>query len=107
MINPLNDKEFIKKLDQNHQREIYARIVSLTMDELPVEEISGKVSQGTISIDGTSAVRRTCSLTIISDRVNINNYYWGLSNKFKLYLKSVIRNTPYRNQIISVYDSYG
>lgn len=86
MINPLNDKEFIKKLDQNHQREIYARIVSLTMDELPVEEISGKVSQGTISIDGTSAVRRTCSLTLIADRLNINEYYWSFTTKFKLYI---------------------
>lgn len=86
MINPLNDKEFIKKLDQNHQREIYARIVSLTMDELPVEEISGKVSQGTISIDGTSAVRRSCSLTLIADRLNINEYYWSFTTKFKLYI---------------------
>lgn len=86
MINPLNDKEFIKKLDQNHQREIYARIISLTMDELPVEEISGKVSQGTISIDGTSAVRRTCSLTLIADRLNINEYYWSFTTKFKLYI---------------------
>jgi len=41
MINPLNDKEFIKKLDKNNQRELYAKIISLTTDELPVEEISG------------------------------------------------------------------
>lgn len=84
MINPLNDKEFIKKLDKNHQRELYAKIISLTTDELPVEEISGQVSQGTISIDGTSAVRRTCSLTIVADRVNINEYYWSFTTKFKL-----------------------
>ena len=86
MINPLNDKEFIKKLDKHNQRELYAKIISLTMDELPVEEISGKVSQGTISIDGTSAVRRTCSLTLVADRLNINEYYWSFTTKFKLYI---------------------
>lgn len=86
MINPLMDKEFLRKLDRNNQREVYAKIISLNMDELPIEEISGKVSQGTISIDGTSAVRRTCSLTMVADRVNINEYYWSFTTKFKLYI---------------------
>ena len=78
-MNVLLDKEFIEALDKNNEREVYARIISLTMDECPIEEISGKVSQGTLSIDGTSAVRRTCSLTIVSDRVNINDYYWSFT----------------------------
>ena len=86
MINPLFDKHFIELLDKHNEREVYAKIVCLTKDELPVEEISGKVSQGNLSVDGTSAVRRTCSLTIISDRVNINEYYWSFTTKFKLYL---------------------
>ena len=30
--------QIIKKLDIHHQRELYAKIISLTMDELPVEE---------------------------------------------------------------------
>ena len=83
-MNVLLDKEFIEALDKNNEREVHARIISLTMDECPIEEISGKVSQGTLSIDGTSAVRRTCSLTIVSDRVNINDYYWSFTTKFKL-----------------------
>ena len=86
MINPLLDKNFLEALDKHNQRELYAKIVCLTLDELPVEEISGKVSQGSLSIDGTSAVRRTCSLTIVSDRVNINEYYWSFTTKFKLYI---------------------
>lgn len=85
-MNPLLDKTFIELLDKNNQREVYAKIICLNMDELPVEEISGKVSQGTLNIDGSSAVRRTCSLTIVSDRVNINEYYWSFTTKFKLYL---------------------
>ena len=86
MKNPLLDQAFIEALDKNNQRELYAKIVSYTTDNKPIEEIQGKVSQGTLSIDGTSAVRRTCSLTIIADRVNINEYYWSFTTRFKLYI---------------------
>ena len=86
MQNPLFNKELIEVLDKDNQREIYAKIISLNLNEQPIEEISGKVSQGTLSIDGTSAVRRTCSLTIIAERVNIHEYYWSFTTKFKLFI---------------------
>lgn len=86
MRNPLLDKAFIEALDKSNQRELYAKIVSYTTDNKPIEEIQGKISQGTLSIDGTSAVRRTCSLTIIADRININEYYWSFTTRFKLYI---------------------
>jgi hypothetical protein len=35
-------------------------------------------------VDGASAVRRTCSLTIAAPDFNYNDYYWGLNTKFKL-----------------------
>ena len=84
MKNPLLNKEIIEALDKDNQRELYARIISLILNEQPVEEIQGKVSQGTLSIDGNSAVRRTCSLTIVANRVNIHEYYWSFTTKFKL-----------------------
>ena len=62
----------------------YAKIILLTWDEEPVYEIQGKITQGSINIDGDSAVRRTCSLTMVSPDVNITNTYWALKNKFKL-----------------------
>ena len=86
MENPLLNKELIEALDKDNQREIYAKIISLNLNEQPIEEISGKVSQGTLSIDGTSAVRRTCSLTIVAERVNIHEYYWSFTTKFKLFI---------------------
>lgn len=96
MKKALLDKEFLKKLDSINQRELYARIISLTNNELPIEEISGKISQGSLNIDGTSAVRRSCSLTIVANRVNINEYYWGFTTKFKLLIglkiPDVLRN---------------
>ena len=82
--NPLFDKEFLKELFNFRHREIYAKIILLTMKEEPLEQIEGKITDGTINIDGSSAVRRTCNLTMVAENVNINEFYWGLKNKFKL-----------------------
>ena len=83
-MNALLDKDFLKELDNYNNREIYARITALTANELPIEMIEGRVTGGSINIDGASAVRRTCSLTIVAEGLAINNFYWGLNNKFKL-----------------------
>ena len=82
--NPLLDNIFLEKLFTAYDREIYAKITALNFDELPTEEISGKVTGGSINVDGTSACRRTCSLTLVANEVNINDYYWGLNTKFEL-----------------------
>lgn len=83
-MNALLDKDFLKKLDNCNSREIYARITALTVNEAPIEFIEGQVTGGSINIDGASAVRRTCSLSLVAQGININNFYWGLNNKFKL-----------------------
>ena len=44
MINPLLDKQMLNDLHKDHSREIYAKVISLTSDELPIEEITGTVS---------------------------------------------------------------
>ena len=86
------DKEFLKKLDAHKNREIFARIISLDFQENPVEKIEGRVTGGSINIDGASAVRRTCSLSMVAKEMNINDFYWGLNTKFKLEigLKNII-----------------
>ena len=83
-MNALLDKDFLKELDNYNSREIYARITALTVNELPIESIEGRVTGGSINIDGASAVRRTCSISLVAQGVDINNFYWGLNNKFKL-----------------------
>ena len=60
-------KEFLRKLDSLHEREVYARIELMTFDELPIETIEGKITTGSINIDGSSAVRRSCSLTMVTN----------------------------------------
>lgn len=84
-MNPLADKDFLRELDQNREREVFAKIVSLDYNENPIEEITGRVSSGTVSIDGSSSVRRSCSLGLIARELNIHDFYWGLTTKFKLY----------------------
>lgn len=84
MSNPLLDKDFLLKLDQQKERENFARIISLDFDENPLEQIEGRVTGGSVNIDGTSAVRRSCSLSMVAENLDINNFYWGVKNKFKL-----------------------
>ena len=84
MKNPFQDKEFLYNLNQDRHKEIYAKIISLSFDEKPQEQIEGRVTSGSINIDGTSTVRRTCNLTLIAKDVNITDFYWGVSNKFTL-----------------------
>ena len=82
--NTLYDKDFLLKLDKNRNKTIYARITALQFNESPIEYIEGRVTQGSINIDGASAVRRTCSLSIICQDFDYNDYYWGMNTKFKL-----------------------
>ena len=78
------DKDFLLQLDKTKNKIIYARITALTFDERPIETIEGRITQGSINVDGDSAIRRTCSLTMIADNFDYQNYYWGINTKFKL-----------------------
>jgi hypothetical protein len=40
-----------------------------------MEEITGKITSGSISVDGNSSVRRTCNLTLVANDVEVNNFY--------------------------------
>ena len=80
----LYDKNFLLNLDKYPHKVVYARVTALTFQEAPIERIEGRVTQGSINVDGASAVRRSCSLTISASNFNYNDYYWGLNTKFKL-----------------------
>ena len=84
--NPLIDNNFLNQLLLDRNKEIFAKIILLTFEEEPVQEIQGKITSGSINIDGASAVRRTCSLTMVSNEHILSNFYWGLKNKFQLFI---------------------
>ena len=89
------NKQFLKLLDQDRNKIIYCRITALSINDDPLEIIEGRISGGSINIDGTSAVRRSCSLTMVSENVDINNYYWGYKTKFNLEIG--VKNTIDKN----------
>ena len=91
----LYNKEFLKRLDLERNKTIYGRITALQFNEQPIQSIEGRITGGSINIDGASAVRRTCSLTMVASDVNINGYYWGLNTKFKLEVG--VKNTIDKN----------
>lgn len=84
MRNPLLDFDFLRELDVYPHRTVYAKIILLNLQEQPVKEITGRITTGSVNVDGASAVRRSCSLTLITDEAEIDNIYWGIKNKFKL-----------------------
>ena len=84
--NPLLDDEFLKELYRHREKEIFAKVIALTLNNDPIEEIQGQVTGGSINLDGASSVRRTCNLTLVAKNLDINQYYWGLKNRFRLYI---------------------
>ena len=95
--NPLLNIDFLELLNSNRNREVYARIIALSFAEEALEQIEGIISSGSINIDGNSAVCRTCSLTMNTDKLNLTDYYWGIKNKFRLEIgiKNTIKNMVY------------
>ena len=84
MKNALYDENFLLALEAKNERTVWARVTCLTSFEEPIEYIEGKVTGGSINIDGKSAVRRSFNITMIAKDVNINDFYWGLKTKVKL-----------------------
>lgn len=85
MLEYLHDSDFLNALNKTHNKEIFARITSLNFNELPIEYIEGRITNsGAVNVDGNSVIRRTCSLSMVAQEVDINQYNWGLNHKFKL-----------------------
>lgn len=63
----LNDKDFLKMLENHPIKEQHIKIEVLDFKERPISEIQGKCTSGSISIDGASSMRRTCNFTMIVD----------------------------------------
>ena len=101
----LLDDDFILALTESRERDIYAKIIALDANELPIDQIEGRVTGGSLSIDGDSIVRRTCNLTMIADEVEINDYYWGIKTKFSLEigLKNNLADEKYKPGQDSIY----
>ena len=63
----LKDSSFLKKFDEIKLKEQYVKLIVLTFDEKPIQQIQGKLIGGSINLDGSSAMRRTGNLTMVAD----------------------------------------
>lgn len=73
MFEYLNDMDFLTQLDKMHMRVQYAKIILLSFkDEEPIKEIQGSITSGNLSVNGSSAIRRTINLTMLASIDNSN-----------------------------------
>lgn len=70
MFEYLNDMDFLTKLDKLNIRTHYVKITLLTFDEVPIREIQGNITSGSLSVNGSSSIRRTINLTMLADEDN-------------------------------------
>ena len=86
----LNDSQFLKEFQSLKIKEQFLKIELLDFDENPIKEIQGKCISGTLSLDGASSMRRSCSFSMLADEetydiTNIDSLL-SLNKKFKLYI---------------------
>ena len=72
----------------------YVKMTLLTWEEDPIKAIEGEISSGSISKDGNSAVRRTCSLSCAVDgnSYNVENMDMDFTLNRKIFIEIGIKN---------------
>lgn len=105
----LKHKQFLFDLDRIRVKEEFIKIISLDFKENPIEEIQGKVISGSLSIAGSSALRRTCSFNMVvedkyEDKILCLDTSFSLNKKVDV-LKGI--KNPYKGTgKYSEYDNY-
>lgn len=94
----LKDSAFLKEFDNLHNKTQHIKITILNFQEKAIKEIQGRVTGGNLNLDGGSAVRRTCNLSMIADDydenlINVNNL---LSMNKKVTVEIGFTNTTMR-----------
>ena len=80
----LYDKDFLFALDQSQHKEIYCKIIALNWEENPIAEITSNIVSGTINVDGSSAVRRTANLSLVTNNLKLDTIAWRAQTKIKI-----------------------
>ena len=85
----LKDYAFLQKFNKTKLKEQFVKIIVLNLEEKPIQQIQGTVLNGTITIDGSSTLRRTGSINLIandltqSDLMNIKSLF-ALNKKIQI-----------------------
>ena len=78
----LTDADFLKLVDLQRIKEQFAKITVLDWAENPVQDIIGIVTGGSLSVDASSAVRRTCNLNVFIKDAEIKAFLQQNLNSF-------------------------
>lgn len=86
----IQDTSFLKSLDNERNKVYYARIIVLDKYDKPIKSIEGRVLTNgpSLSLNGTSSIRRTCNISLVADRsqndlTNIENFL-SINKKIKI-----------------------
>lgn len=90
----LQRTNFLQEIDNFVNQKQYVKITLLNWNEEPIKEIQGELSAGSISKDGSSSVRRTCSFTAVVNRgeYNIEDSQMDFAINKKIYVECGIKN---------------
>ena len=66
-ISLLKDSSFLRQLDIENNKIFYAKILVLDKNEIPLRPIEGRISAGSLSINGNSNIRRAGNLTFLAE----------------------------------------
>jgi hypothetical protein len=102
VLNYLKDTSFLETLIKEKIKTVFAKIVILDSKEIPIQNIEGRVTNGNLSINGNSSVRRTGNITLVAyeneDMTLTNvNHLLSMNKKIKIFI-------GIENKINSIYD---
>lgn len=66
----LQDFKFLRQFDAQQSQTQYIKLTVLDLNNTPLEYIEGKATGGNVSVNGSSAIRRSGSLSLIADESN-------------------------------------
>lgn len=87
-------RHFLSQIDDFVNQRQYVNITLLNWHEDPIKEIDGIIASGTITKDGNSSVRRTCSLScsVSGESYNIDDLNMDFSLNKKVFIEIGIKN---------------
>lgn len=88
------DTDFLKLINKQKIQDQYVKITLLDWNENPLEEIQGLATGGSESINGNSAVRRTCNLSMLvkNEMYSITDVNNLISINKKIFLEVGVQN---------------
>lgn len=99
----LKDSAFLNVLDSFPVKEQFIKIIILDWEEIPIAEIQGYITGGSLTLDGNSAIRRQGNVTFVTE----NDYYKVLDINNLISINKKIRiEVGFKNILKNSYPQY-